>query len=507
MLFQFLGWVILSAIVWQAQDFAASFAATEVRTATTLRTTEEKNDARVLQAFRSAQQSLHLPAVQFVTEANPEQSTRDATLTITGKTEREVLDARESLVGTMRAEFAHAGPGELYDVGSAPHVTPVENTTMATVRRACRGISLALALGGMVFLLLQWKRSHLPKGALLGILAYGLTMVLIMKGDDEGGEMFMWLFAAGLPIGFVGLLAYATARVKRAATWQEGVARITQSKVEVARHRFTGDTTKVRNVASVAYTFKANGQTVQGDRISAGLAPADNVDQVLKRYPVGAEVPVYFDPTNPKECVLERKPPVSLGCLWAGAFVVLLVYAVVVASIMSEKSISQVLTTVFPGVHHPIAVVVTGLLGLLSLGSGIYFKLNPRKAFDWSRTQGAIVSSTVECHAGDPSSSGTSQRRLYKAVVEYRYEVEGQEYHNIVGADGPMHVSVSTTSEAGAKAEADRYPAGQAVEVFYDPQNHARSSLTLDTGMVLNGTRSLIMGVIFLTVAWYVASH
>lgn len=507
LLFQFLGFVILAVVVWLAQDFIASFAATEVQTVTTLRTTEEKNDERVLRAFRTAQQSLHIPAARLATEPNPEQRTRDATLTITGKTKREVLDARGSLVGAMRAEFVHGGPGELFDVGSAPHATPVENKTMATVRQACRGLSLALALGGMAFLLLQWKRSHLPKGALLGILAYGLTMVLTMKGDDEGGGITVWLLVAGLPIAFLGLIGYVTARVRRVATWQEGVARITQSKVEVARHRFTGDTTKVRNVASVAYTFKANGQTVQGDRISVGIAPADNVDQVLKRYPVGAEVPVFFDPANPKECVLEGKPPVSLGCLWTGAIIVVLVYAVAVVCMMGGKSVDQLLAATLPGVRHPFVVMGAGLLGLLSLASGIYFRLHPRKAFPWARTQGVIVSSIVESYFDDASSSGSSQRRYYKAVVEYSYTVEGHEYHNTLDAGSVMNISVSTTNPANAQSTADRYPTGQPVDVFYDPQNPTRSALNVNTEMVLNGNASLIMGVILLAVAWYAAGH
>ena len=46
MLFKFLGMVVLSIILWQAQDFIASFAASERVTQATLRTTEERDDAR-----------------------------------------------------------------------------------------------------------------------------------------------------------------------------------------------------------------------------------------------------------------------------------------------------------------------------------------------------------------------------------------------------------------------------------------------------------------------------
>ena len=46
----------LAFIVWEVQDFAASFAASEMTTKTTLRTLEERDDARVLRAFQQARQ-------------------------------------------------------------------------------------------------------------------------------------------------------------------------------------------------------------------------------------------------------------------------------------------------------------------------------------------------------------------------------------------------------------------------------------------------------------------
>jgi hypothetical protein len=32
-------------------------------------------------------------------------------------------------------------------------------------------------------------------------------------------------------------------------------------------------------------------------------------------------VPVFYDPANPAESVLERKPSTSLGCIWGGAII------------------------------------------------------------------------------------------------------------------------------------------------------------------------------------------
>jgi hypothetical protein len=275
----FIAMVVLASIAWEVQDFVASFAATEMTTTTTLRTTEERDDARVLRAFNTARRSLRINA-ELATEPNPQQRTRDARLTLIAKSKRETLDNRESMVQAMRSAFASEGPGELYDVGNAPHATPVPNDTMLTIKRACIGLAMALFATALINLVLQWKRAQLPKAALLGILATALTLILTMLGR-EGATIWGLLFLVGLPMAFIGLLVYVTLRVQRAKSWQQTMARITESKVEVVRHRFAGDTTKVTNKAMVTYQFTAGAQTISSDCISVGLAPSDQVDVTL----------------------------------------------------------------------------------------------------------------------------------------------------------------------------------------------------------------------------------
>src|SRR5205814_7832277 len=82
---------VLALIPWMAQDFVSSFAATQMTTHTTLRTTAEKDDVRVIQAFESARRNNRVEA-RLVTEQNPQQQTRDALLTVTARSKREALD-------------------------------------------------------------------------------------------------------------------------------------------------------------------------------------------------------------------------------------------------------------------------------------------------------------------------------------------------------------------------------------------------------------------------------
>lgn len=497
--------VTLTLIVWATQDFLASFAATERTTVTTLRTTQERDDARVQRAFRVARQSTQLNTT-LVSESHPKQQTRDSILTVTGTSDRETLEGREAMVKEIFAAFAREGPGEIYDIGNAPYTRPVENGNMTMVRNIWRGLAVALLLFGLVKLVSQWRRSHLPKAALAGILATAFTLVLIAMGH-EGTPIWVLLWVLVIPVGLLVLVGVLTARVRRAATWVEGRARITQSKVAVERHRFSGDTTQVKNKASVAYDFKVGQQTIHGDRISLGFAPADEVDKTLKRYQAGTEVPVFYDPANPKDCVLERAPPVSLGCLWSGTVIFLLLYLGGVVWFKTGWSPSEALARVMPqDVHHPLLVIGTGLFGLLCTGSYLWNSAHPRKAFPWLRTPGTVVSSEVEEYLDSTSSSSHSSCRYYKAVIEFSYKVDGQEYHSTTESQGGIKVSVSG-DRSSAEAEVARHPVGMGLEVFYDPQNPTRAGLNVDTEMELNGNSSLVMAVIFFAVAYYAARH
>lgn len=496
--------VMLAVIVWLSRDFVASFAAREMMTTTTLRTTEERDDARAIRAFHSARQTLRVDA-KLETEPNPQQQTRDSRLTFTAPSKREVLEVREAIVREIRTAFAREGPGELYDIGNAPHATPVPNETMNTLKQACNGLALALLLTSFVTLIAQWKRSHLPKAALFGILATALTLVCVML-EGEGIPLGVVLLGVGLPGAFLALIIHVTLKVRKAATWVEGRARITRSEIEAVRHRFAGDTTQVRNKAAVAYEFVADSKTVSGDKITVGIAPADRVDETVKRYPVGAEVPVFYDPANPDDCVLERKPPVSLGCLWTGALVVLLVYFMGFVWLQTGWSPGVMLGKHFPTLHHPLIVIAAGALGLLSLAAGIWNRLHPTKAVPWTRTEGVIVSSAVESYQESDSSSSHHMRTYYKPVIEFRYEVDGKTYHAIEGQADLVKITIGR-GQASAEAEAARYPAGMKLDVYYDPANPTRASLRENAGIALTGTPSFIVAVLLLAVAVYAARH
>jgi hypothetical protein len=107
---------------------------------------------------------------------------------------------------------------------------------------------------------------------------------------------------------------------------------------------------------------------------------------------------------------------------------------------------------------------------------------------DWPSCDCTITHSSVERKM-------RKARNYYLPKIEYRYKVNGQEYHG----DRISFVAEVDESQSGVQAIADRYPVDSTRKVFYDPADP--SSCTLETGTAASGT--LLM--VFVTVALAVA--
>ncbi|MFD0894850.1 DUF3592 domain-containing protein [Luteolibacter ambystomatis] len=307
----------------------------------------------------------------------------------------------------------------------------------------------------------------------------------------------------GPPLGLLGLVFYLTRRVRQAVGWTEGRARITRSEVKAERHRHEGDTTQVRNVPWITYQFQAGDRTIHGERISIGMGTADNVDVVVKRYAVDAEVPVFYDPDDPEDCVLERTPPVSPGCLWGGAVLIAVLYIGGLVAFGKGQEIARFFSRGIPGMRHPLVVFLCGGAGLFCLAAGLWMWRHPRKARPWTRVKGIIISSVTESfEEEDSTDSGHRVRTYYRAVIEYRYHADGQDYHGNTSASGPLNIKIAG-ARASADAEVARHPVGAEVDVFYNPANPSQSGLNVDTDMMLDGRRSLIVAAVLLAIAVY----
>ena len=171
------------------------------------------------------------------------------------------------------------------------------------------------------------------------------AVVLVYALMSLSQTMVLVVIVMPIPLLIAILTVRRSVQTRKAAQWARASARITRSEIE-AQH-FKKDVTQVTNVPRIEYDFEAGAQTIHGNRVSFGDAGPTPQD-VLKRYPAGAVVSVYYDPANPADCVLEREAPVHLGCIWAVAATALLTGVAAIVAMLHLTEIDTSLAKSVP---------------------------------------------------------------------------------------------------------------------------------------------------------------
>ena len=195
--------------------------------------------------------------------------------------------------------------------------------------------------------------------------------------------------------------------------------------------------------------------------------PGANTEATLKRYTKGSDVTVYYDPENPKNCVLERNLPKNLtkGCLLAAGLAV----AACAALYWMVSSGANVLAGVVEPGQQGVVLFATFFGAALVLG---FFssRSNSKAADAWPVVPGKIIESKIEKFQ---KMDGARTITYYAPYVEYVYKVNGLEYHG-----KQIKVSVTTSGDQPAAEKiAARYPLDANVDVHYDPANPENAAL------------------------------
>jgi hypothetical protein len=283
-----------------------------------------------------------------------------------------------------------------------------------------------------------------------------------------------------LPMAALIILAVVSKLIefRRAQKWSQTTGTVVRSEIEARHHRFAGEAETVKNVPVVEYEFTAGGRKIRGSRIGIGDdAGGANTEATLARYPIGATVPVYYDPASPANCVLERGGPplakgeATKGCL--GGLVLLALAGGGIAWLVTRGP--AFVEARFPHANAPFAIFATcfGLAVLLFFVGGRRYA---KKATKWPTARGTIVASAVERF--EQRDNNGSLQVAYRPAVEYSYAVNGRNYRS---SQIKLMVQISGSEAAAAKVVA-RYPAGGAVDVHYDPADPSTAALENPSG-------------------------
>jgi len=476
------------------RDVVPSWTAASVIATVELATTTERDDARVTRAFERARQRVEADASL---EPLPNQTkVRHTRLSVRAPSSTEAIAQATEITEAMQAAFSREGEGTL-SADIRRRTIPVADSSTEFLGDALRiGAAVAgllgLALIALGFLARQRETDGLPKQfwwATAGGLAIAFVPLLLPV------EIVIGLMIMAIPILIAGIILRKTTQLRHAASWPSTRARIVKSQTRAMHRRSGGEVTQVMTAPDIEYEFRLGDRVVRGTRI--GIGEIADTEAVLNHYPVGATVPVYYNPKDPADALLERDPPFPVLWLYLIAAAVLITGFAVLAVFANGTAILEALEA-----HFPPHAFVPGM-GFFTLGGILLLALlcsarrQAAEASRWPITGGHVVASTVE-HYRTRVGGARSGRLVtfYEPVIEYSYRVDGREYHSTQISFGGKLAG----SEELARAKAARYPQGADVVVHYDPKNPSNAALD---AKVAYAKPLLVLALVFFAAALF----
>ena len=164
------------------------------------------------------------------------------------------------------------------------------------------------------------------------------------------------------------------------------------------------------------------GRRYRCDRIAIGeIAPDDpRIPELLARYRVGAQVPVYYDPANPQAAALERDVPEGIvrATAFVIAFVALFTFSIA-GWFLFPEAIRGALAPHLPAGANPHLFLFFSLVTALLVLRFVTVRRMSRAAADgWRMALGEIVTSQIETHREGVQATRTT---MSYARIAYRY--------------------------------------------------------------------------------------
>lgn len=136
------------------------------------------------------------------------------------------------------------------------------------------------------------------------------TMKYPTTSDLDGGDLLRWLRLLPLLFILVGaLIVFFGRQIMRAnasTAWPSVTGVVTIS--ELGKHRGDDRNDSTTYSADISYDYIVNDRDYVNGAVTFGSVQTSDPSLarlVLKRYPVGREVAVYYNPANPRDAVLE----------------------------------------------------------------------------------------------------------------------------------------------------------------------------------------------------------
>jgi hypothetical protein len=179
---------------------------------------------------------------------------------------------------------------------------------------------------------------------------------------------------------------------------------------------------------SVRYTYRVNGRTHAGTRLTAGISSSMNgekAQRAAQRYAAGTRATCYVNSSSPGESALERGPLWSLLIVLFPLVFVTIGVGGIIATWRAKPFAARPASVRFRSAGGgAVGLRIFGLV-FMSVGGGLVYALaiHPTvkefSAARWPQVPCEIISSSVASHRGSKGGS------TYSVEIRYRYEFAG----------------------------------------------------------------------------------
>lgn len=144
--------------------------------------------------------------------------------------------------------------------------------------------------------------------------------------------VFLAILFIAIGIGLIILHRRQKRKAEESASWLETIGIVNESKVQQGTNVMMSndednDGTPVF-IPEISFTYQVAGLDYTSNRLTFGgkksFSKRDNAEKVTALYPVGSQLPVYYDPKNPKEAVVDRTTKISSMILIFGIMFVII---------------------------------------------------------------------------------------------------------------------------------------------------------------------------------------
>lgn len=261
---------------------------------------------------------------------------------------------------------------------------------------------------------------------------------------------------------------------------------------EVSHVRYK--TSAIAYIARITFGYQVHGRKYQTNKIGFGQAigTENSSDAELRRlrYPVGAEVPVSYNPRDPSIAVV--KPGFDPDVVWipgAGLGLILIGVTSIAMYLIASRGGWPL------GLGMRVFAIIIIVIGGTLLTAGLLNLWRASASQHWPVTRGVIV------YARQDEDGATRDTRL-----AFEYDVNGQKYFSNTRRFGEIYGS---DYEAANKIM-QRYPGGAEVRVAYSPDNPELA--VLDPGFDSDayylpgaGAAVLLFGVVVLIATFWLS--